>query len=164
MVTIDTILIQPTEISGHRPLQPSLRLPNTCFDGYLQWDDPWNADTHDFDWYLLSPDGKTGYTQGETYNVGGVPEEHIHWCNNTGLPVTVADEIFDYGKKYGGDPSGAFLKYIGIISIAQSNYIVNTPIAQYNTASEAISPDAASANGALTVAAVPWYQSGAECP
>jgi hypothetical protein len=117
----------------------------------LQWDDPWRAATHDFDFFLINTANiSTPLDIGNTDNIAsGIPSEYLSWTNNTGSPVTVAVVI----DRYSGS-STAFLKYFSL----------DSTISEYNTSSGTIGPDAASAKGAMTVAAVPWYDSGLNDP
>jgi hypothetical protein len=115
----------------------------------LQWDDPWGAATHDLDFYLANVNTMTLLSYGASDNiVSGLPVEIIYWYNNTGSSVTVGGNI----NLWSGT-NDIFLKYIASV-----------PIYEYNTSSNAIDPGAASAKGAMTVAAVHWNEFGLNDP
>lgn len=111
----------------------------------LQWDDPWGSATHDFDvfGYVLDVDPANPAFVFETDNLAsGRPVESVSWPNPFSVPVVVSIAI---RRSAGTGPS--FLKYI----VADPNDD-DVPI-EYATASDTINPDAASASGAITVAA-----------
>ncbi len=136
-------------------------VPNgACFDGDLQWANPWFSVTYDLDWFLLNASTHSYLTWSWNDNVTtGAPAEAIHWCNNTGSTVTVENEI--EWRPVGSQPApvGLWLKYTAKISGVSS-----FTIAEYDTSSSTISPDAAAANGAMAVAAVNWNESGLNDP
>jgi len=129
-----------------------------CFEAMLQWDDPWGSGTHDLDWYLYNSVSGTELAYSASNNdIGnggtGIPREDLFWCNDTGATVTIDHEIdWWHEAGYSGPvPTNLKMKYLSDIE----NGLAFT-IAEYDTSSPAILPDAASANGAMTVAAV-WY-------
>jgi hypothetical protein len=119
----------------------------------FQWDEPWGQVANDMDIELVRPDGNPlpcfveGQNPGgggdDNPGVTGVPLEIVTWANDCGAGnVEVALKI----NRFSGtlDP---FMKYIARGSFSSFN-------PEYATNSNTINPDAASAEGALTVAAV----------
>jgi hypothetical protein len=120
---------------------------------FMQWDDPWGAATHDYDLRLFDVnDTSSPLEVGATDNLTtGLPIETIYWTNNTGAPVTVGLFIRLVGQT---EARVSYLKYL----------TTSKTIDEWDTASSTISPDAASASGAMTVAAVRWDEPGLNDP
>ncbi len=135
-------------------LQQITTLPDNYYIRLIiQWDDPWGAATHDYDFFLYDVNNpSTPLASSETYNLDtGLPIEILYWGNETGSPVTVGDLIRLAGQT---ETRVSFLKYL-------TN---SKTIDEWDTASTTISPDAASASGAMTVAAVRWDEPGLNDP
>jgi hypothetical protein len=118
----------------------------------LQWAEPWGSAATNFDLRLVTPGGSL-LTQSTTNNIAtGLPIEEVFFQNG-GAPVQPCVEI----PRVAG--TGApLLKWIEF-----DNY-GPTPVPQFDTASNTINPDAASASGSLSVAAVNANDSGHDTP
>ena len=152
------------------PLQTMASLDDgECLYAVLQWDSPWGVvGAWDFDWYLS--DSATWEYLDWSYNANatsGIPMEWLYWCNDSnwanydGNPVTVQSEIdWWHDEGYSGPtPSGRNLKYVADIT--------NGPIftiAEYDTSSPTVNQEAASAKGAMAVAAIRHNESGLNDP
>ena len=134
--------------AGEDTRQIVVSVPNGRFIvPVLQWDEPWGGATTDIDMFLLND--ATGATLGSdrTDNrITGIPSASVFWRNTTGASVNVVMRV----ERFAGTRS-PFMKYIALGDFGTFT------IAEHGTASHAIDPDAASANGALTVAAVPHF-------
>ena len=92
--------------------------------------------------------------QDTTNNIAtGLPLASVGWTNTTGAAVTVALDV-----PRAGGTGAPFMKYI-----ARGNFGAFT-VAEFDTASDTINPDAAAAQGALAVAAVNWNDTGLDDP
>jgi len=119
----------------------------------LGWDEPVGSVTTDLDLRITDPSGTPIGTPGTTDNVTtGDPKEIAVFVNNTALPVTPCVEIVRASGS--GSP---FIKWI-----EQDNYTQGIP--QFDTQSDTINPDAASAQGSLAVAAVNHADPGLDTP
>ena len=121
----------------------------------LHWDNPSGAATHDFDAFLVDVNNPmTILAWATTDNIAtGLPRELPFYFNNSGGTVQVGlmiERFFGTGD--------SFLKYI-----ARGNFGAFT-IAEHNTASDAINPDAASASSSIATAAIIWNESGLNDP
>ncbi len=139
-------------------------VPNgDCFEGMLQYAEPWGAATWDLDWWLYDASTEALVTYSAADNgADGLPYEYVYWCNTTGSPVTLEDEIdWWHGDTppFGPAPVGLLVKYFTNIYGAPT-----FSIAEWDTSSPTIDPDAASANGAMTVAAVDYSDPGLNDP
>jgi hypothetical protein len=113
----------------------------------LQWDEPWGSATSSF----LVDVYADGAFLGSVTNAAGIPATFFSFTAG-GSPHALRIQI---RRLSGTGP--VRLKYIAGGSATYS-------IAEYATSSSAIDPDAASANGALTVAAVDAGQPGLSSP
>ena len=117
----------------------------------VQWDEPWGARTTDLDSFLVNANGGALATTSDDFVAsgpedGGIPLNYVTWTNHTGSPVAVGLRIL----RASGTRS-PLIKYMAI----PSNFYM-PGISEYPSAvGGAIAPDAASAEGAVTVAAVP---------
>ena len=119
----------------------------------FQWDEPFGGATTDLDLFLYQDDGSPFPFPGgssESDNLAsGIPAESISWLNTTGFAQPVGLAIL----RFAGTRS-PFIKYIG-----------RSPMpAEHITSSDTINPDAASALGALTVAAIVYNEPGLNDP
>jgi hypothetical protein len=132
----------------------------------FQWDEPWGQAANDFDIELVRADGTplpcAGAQPGQNPSggtdnnllPGGLPLEVVTWQNNCNVgPVSVGLKITRFAGT--GTP---FMKYI-----ARGNF-GTFDIVEHPTGSNTINPDAASASGALTVAAVGADDPGLDTP
>jgi subtilisin family serine protease len=137
-------------VPGATPSDPPIvGVPNGySFELWLQWDEPWGNATTDLNIELVDAATGNPLTRDVTNNVGGNPVAGVYWRNNTGNLVDVALEITRANGT--GTPRMKYIAY------QRDQNGVNVPffINEYDTVSSAISPDAASARGALTVAEV----------
>ena len=124
----------------------------------LQWDEPWGKAQTDLNALLTTSAGgslpapaPTGGTDVNT--TSGLPREIVTWTNTTGAAVTVALRI----QRVSGTAS-PFMKYI-----ANGNF-GSFSVAEYPTNSDTINPDAASAAGSMSVAAVQAADPGTDTP
>src|SRR6266540_3718929 len=122
-------------------------------DIFLQWDDPFGAVTHDFalDFYNANTSAFLG-TVDSNNPASGIPSETAA-LSSGGTPVTFAMAI----RRVSGTGAPR-LKWIG-----HGAFTGSLP-AEFATNSPAIDPDASSARGALTVAAVRHSESGLNDP
>ncbi len=119
----------------------------------LGWDDPVGAVTTDLDIRITNTVGTTLGTPGITNNIiTGSPVE-ITTFSNAGAAVTPCVEISRFGSS-----ASPQMKWI------ESDNYSPTPVPQFDTASDTINPDAASAQGALAVAAVSASDAGLNTP
>ena len=119
----------------------------------LQWGEPIGGVATDFDIFLVDVSAANAQvgTAGTTDNFATqVPLEIAQWTNPNGTAHTVGLVIQRFAGS--GTPK---IKYI-----ARSVGFGPFNIAEFNSNSGTINPDAASANGAFTVAAVDWSDSG----
>lgn len=121
----------------------------------FQWAEPFGGATTDFDIGLLDiTAGDTLVASGTSDNLtSGLPLEVATWTNLTGSTHTVGLRV----QRFAGTGSPK-LKYILFGNFGAFN------IAEHNTGSPTINPDAASANGAFTVAAVDFSDPGLNTP
>jgi hypothetical protein len=120
--------------------------------GVLQWDEPWGGATTDLDALLLVNGTVFDAGSGETDNIAsGIPSESFG-VTAGGSPIAVSLRI----NRFAGTATPK-MKYIIF-----DNFGAFT-IAEHNTNSPAINPDAASARGSLAAAAVCWSTSAANC-
>ncbi|MGA7434001.1 MAG: S8 family serine peptidase [Solirubrobacterales bacterium] len=130
----------------------------------FQWDEAWGPTANDMDIQLVKADGSqlpcavpnqnpSGGTNDNTLEDGGVPLEIVTWANDCAAGnIEVGLRITRF--------SGAlnpFMKYIIRGSFGNFN-------PEFSTGSNAINPDAASARGALAVAAVNVLDPGLDTP
>jgi hypothetical protein len=134
----------------------------SCFSGtvpsgafiflVLQWAEPWGGASTNLDLRLVTPGGSV-LAQSTTNNIAtGLPIEEVFFGNG-GAPVQPCVEI----------PRAAGSGTPLVKWIEQDNY-GPTPVPEFNTASNAINPDAASANGSLAIAAVDVNDAGHDTP
>ena len=114
----------------------------------LQWAQPWGTATTNFDFDVYDTGGAMpallGTAQGIDTVATGIPMEY----GAVTAPGTGSQTLGIRIRRVAGTGS-PFMKYIAYTNGAPLNI-------EYATDSGAISPDAASARGALTVAASPW--------
>jgi len=116
----------------------------------LQWDESWGDASTDLDAALLNTGNGDTLTTSESDNISsGLPIESLTWVNRTGADVDVGLQI----ARYAGSRA-PFMKYIAVGNFGDFR------IAEHATDSDAINPDAASANGSIAVAAVEWSRPG----
>lgn len=143
------------DFGGGDTRQHVVDLPNGRFIQItLQWDEPFGAAATDLDAGLY--DATTGalLAAGASDNLGtGLPIETVTYRNTTGGPVSINLGI----KRFAGTRA-PFMKYI-----ARGNFGTFS-IAEHDTASNTINPDAASARGSLAVAAVKYNDLGLNDP
>lgn len=110
----------------------------------LQWDEPWGGATSDLDVQLVNTATNAVLASSQDDNPAGThnPAETVYWRNTTGATVSVGLRV----NRYSGT-TAPFVKWIAFGSWAGF-------APEYATGSDAINPDAASAAGAITVAAV----------
>ncbi len=117
----------------------------------LQWDEPFGGATTNIDLRITNPAG-TALASGTTNNpVTGFPLE-VATFFNTGASVQPCVEI----QRVSGSAT-PFMKWIEHDNLP-------TPIPQFDTQSNAINPDAASARGSMAVAAVNAADAGNNTP
>ena len=125
----------------------------------LNWDESWGAATSNFNISLVQTNGSplpcTAPSGGQDNNpVTGLPREVVTWTNCGGGSMGVALKI----QRVPGTAASPFMKYI-----ARGNFGAFS-ISEFATNSDTINPDAASANGAITVAAVSATDPGNDTP
>lgn len=132
------------------PLVP----PNATFVVALGWDEPVAGVSTDLDLRLENEVGVPLDEEGGSDNsiVTGQPKE-IAGFKNGAVPTTVCIRI----ERAAGSRA-PFLKWIQVDDFSGS------PIPQFDTQSDTINPDAASARGALAVAAVSANDAGSNTP
>lgn len=128
----------------------------------LQWDEPWGAATQDIDALLTRADGSalpTAVSGGEDDNLSGArnPAEIATWKNTSGAPVSVALRVKRFAVTAGA--SGPTV----MKTIVRGDFGTFS-ISEHATASDTINPDAASAQGALAVAAIKHDEPGLNDP
>ena len=143
------------DFGGGDTRQTVTTVPNGRFlDVALHWDEPVGGATTDIDVSLVDDATGTVLAQDLTDNrITGLPSAFVSWANTTGAAVTVGVRI----DRFSGTRA-PFLKYI-----ARGNFGTFS-IAEHDTASDAVNPDAASAAGAITVAAVAHNEPGLDDP
>lgn len=124
----------------------------------LNWDEPWGLAETNLNALLRQANGlalpSASVSGGLDNNLTtGLPREIVTWSNTSGSTVNVGLRI----QRIAGTAS-PFLKYI-----ARGNF-GKFDIVEYATNSDTINPDAASANGAITVAAVSASDPGRDSP
>ena len=144
-------------LSGEDTTQTITNVPNGSFiEPVLQWDEPWGHAETDLDVSLVNTTTGAVLAQDLTDNIStGIPMADVFWSNNTGATVSVGIRI----RRFAGERL-PFMKYI----VRASGNMQPFTIADWDTSSNTINPDAASANGAITVAAVPWNDFGLNDP
>jgi hypothetical protein len=118
----------------------------------LGWDEPVGNVTTDLDLRITNPTG-TVLASSTSNNISTGDPKEIAGFQNAGAPVQPCVEIARF--------AGAGTPHIKWIE--QDNYGPD-PVPEINTASDTINPDAASATGALTVAAVAQDDPGLDTP
>jgi hypothetical protein len=141
--------------TGSDAFQTVVTIPNGgFFQIVLQWDEAWGAAKTNLNAYLHNTTTGAVLVSATTDNlVTGLPIETISWTNQTGASMTVSLAI----ERAAGTAT-PFMKYI-----ARASWTTIT-IKEYNTASDAINPDAASAKGSIAVAAINWNEAGLNDP
>ncbi len=122
----------------------------------LQWDEPWGAAETDLalDFYTISGGVPSLIGTVDSDNLAsGLPREIVNLNTGSGNTVTFAMSI----RRVAGTRN-PFIKYI--VAGTQGGYTV----AEYPTNSDAINPDATSAIGAISVAAVDAIDPGLDTP
>ena len=125
----------------------------------FQWDEPWGSAANDMDVQLVKADGGAlpcaAQSGGEDDNPGvtKVSLEIVTWVNDCAGNIEVGLKI----NRFSGSLS-PFMKYIVRGSFG------TFAISEHATNSNTINPDAASAEGALAVAAVDALDSGLDTP
>lgn len=133
--------------------QPIPNNPNARITVALGWDEPVGGVTTDLDLRITNPAGTTTFAvSNASSNLNGDPKEIATFPNNTGSAQTPCVEI----RRFTGSRA-PFLKWI-----EQDNYTQGVP--QFDTQSDTINPDAASARGSLAVAAVAQDDPGLNTP
>lgn len=123
------------------------------FQVALGWDEPVGGVTTDLDVRITNPGGGE-LASGISANIAtGSPVEIATYSNSSGAGVQPCVEI----TRFAGS-STPFMKWI-----ERDNYDP-TPVPQFDTQSDTINPDAASAQGSLTVAAVSASDPGLNTP
>jgi hypothetical protein len=118
----------------------------------LGWDEPVGNVSTDLDVQIVTPVG-TVLASGLTDNVATGDPKEIAGFVNAGAPVQPCVEI----SRAAGSAS-PHMKWI-----EQDDY-AGSPVPEFNTASDTINPDAGSAQGAFTVAAVDATDPGLDTP
>lgn len=120
---------------------------------HLQWDEPWNGAQHDLDLEVVNPTTGTVFFAASTDNLGTrIPREIASGRYTGSTPVTVGVRIRRFASAAGA-PALTRLK-----TLVSTNFGGFT-VAEHGSAS-AINPDAASARGAMAVAAVRHNEDG----
>lgn len=128
--------------------------PDPTLELALQWDEPWGTAVTDLDLTIRDTSDNSILASSTTDNLGtGIPLEFASYVNSTAAPVNVGVMI----KRTAGARS-PFMKWI------ESDNFSAIPIPEFNTASDTINPDAASAKGAFAVAAVSAIDPGNDSP
>ncbi len=129
-------------------------VPNNRFiQVALGWDEPVGAVTTDLDIRITNTAGATLGSIGFDNNIATGDPKDVATFTNTGAPVQPCVEI----TRFAGSATPR-LKWIEF-----DNYSP-TPVPQFDTQSDTINPDAASARGAFTVAAVSAADPGLDTP
>ena len=119
----------------------------------LGWDEPVGGVSTDLDLQLTTSAGVPIGTPGLTDNITTGDPKEIASFSNAGPPIQVCVEISRFAGA--GTP---LMKWI------EFDNFTPTPVPEFNTASDTINPDAASAQGALAVAAVNQADPGLDTP
>jgi hypothetical protein len=120
----------------------------------LHWDEPVGAVTTDIDLRIVDNATGTVLAQSLSDNIAtGIPRE-IATVQNAGAATTLGIEI----DRFAGART-PFMKYIFFDNVPG----IQSP-AEFDTNSDTINPDAASAQGSLAVAAVQWSEPGNNDP
>jgi subtilisin family serine protease len=141
--------------AGTDTIQSVVNVPN---DGtltvFMQWDEPFGQVQTDIDVYLTNAAGTQLGQAGTTDNLTtGIPVDGATF-KNTGASVPVSVRIV---RAQG--TRAPFMKYI-----VNQDFASSFTIAEHATNSDAIAPDAASARGSVTVAAVRANEPGLNDP
>ena len=142
-------------LSGEDTTQTVVNVPNGAFlecrcSGTSRGDRPSPTSTSS----LVNATTGAALASDTTDNIQtGIPSADASWSNNTGATVPVGLRLL----RFAGDRL-PFMKYI-----ARGNFGTFS-IAQWDTASDTINPDAASAGGSLTVAAIAQNEPGLNDP
>lgn len=125
----------------------------------LQWDEPWGVAKRNVDLEIVRISDGSVLRSAVTNNLtSGLPSEVATWTNTTGAAVQVGVRIRLTAVAAGALPALTRLKYI-----AQGDFGAFT-IAEHDTSSDTINPDAAAARGSLAVAAVRFNDAGLNDP
>ena len=120
----------------------------------LGWDEPVGNVTTDLDIRIVKPDGTIlGSVGGDDNITTGDPKDIASWQNTSGGAQQACVEI----QHFSGVTSPQ-MKWIEFDNFGP------TPVPEFDTQSDTINPDAASAQGALTVAAVSQADPGLDTP
>jgi hypothetical protein len=132
----------------------NLSVPTGAFvQVVLQWDEPWGGATTDLDLRIRNTATNTVLASGTTNNLTTHLPVEVATFANGGPPVNVGVEI-----QRSAGTRAPFMKWI------ENDNIAGTPVPQFDTASEAVNPDAASAQGSFAVAAVAAGDPGNNTP
>lgn len=124
----------------------------------LQWDEPWGQAKHDIDISIVRLSDGAELASATTDNIStGLPIETVSFTNATGAAVPVGVRITRFGPAPGAADL-TLMKYI-----ARGNFGSFT-VAEHDTSSDAINPDAAAAKGSLAVAAIKHDEPGLNDP
>ena len=139
------------------PVPPEDTIPPTAPAGQftiaLGWDEPVGGVTTDIDLRITDPTGVPTLAVSQDNSIStGDPKEIASFRNTTASPITPCVEI----RRFEGTRA-PFLKWIEV-----DNYVPGVP--QFDTKSDTINPDAASAQGALAVAAISFADPGLNSP
>lgn len=128
--------------------------PGDFIQVVLQWDEPWGGATTDLDLRLKNTATNTTVASSTNDNIAtGLPLEVATFANATASPVNVGAEV-----TRAAGTRAPLMKWI------EFDGINGTPVPQFDTASDAINPDAASAQGSFAVAAVAAGDPGNDTP
>lgn len=120
----------------------------------LQWAEPWGRAATDIDLWLDRADTGANLALSASANVStGIPSEGVSWRNATSAAIAVAVRL----QRFGNSTNTPFMKYI---AWGRGSAFPPFRITEYDTASDAVNPDAASASGAMAVAAVAANEPG----
>jgi hypothetical protein len=120
----------------------------------LHWDEPVGAAQTDLDLRLVHSTLGITLVEDTTDNIAnGIPSATVG-IQNVGPSVPVSVEV----ERAAGSRA-PFMKYI-----VHDNISGTDPIAEFDTQSDAINPDAAAARGSLATAAVEWSDPGLDTP
>ena len=127
----------------------------------LNWDEPWGAATSNFNITLVQTNGSplpcSAPSGGQDDNpVTGLPREIVTWSSNC-APGTIGVALKIQRVSGAASP---LIKYIARRNGSAGSFSVS----EYPTDSDTINPDAASARGAITVAAVSATDPGTNTP
>ena len=121
----------------------------------LQWAEPWGQASTDFDVTIRNAADNSVLASASTDNLAsGLPVEVATFVNNTGTAKNVYVQI----ERFAGSGT-PLMKWIEF-----DNYGGGTTVPQFDTSSDAINPDAASAQGSFAVAAVSAADAGSDTP